>query len=122
MNQVFMNILSNAIDTLENKPEPRMIMISTELVDGQGQPLPTLSKSYARPANLWVRIKDNGPGMTEEVKRRLFDPFFTTKPVGKGTGLGLSISYQIVVEKHGGKLQCSSEIGQGSEFLISIPV
>ncbi|HEY9809267.1 MAG TPA: GAF domain-containing protein [Halomicronema sp.] len=122
MNQVFMNILSNAIDTLENKPEPRIIMINTELVDGEGQPLETLLKSYPRPANLWVKIKDNGPGMTEEVKRRLFDPFFTTKPVGKGTGLGLSISYQIVVEKHGGKLQCFSEVGKGSEFLISIPV
>jgi signal transduction histidine kinase len=122
MNQVFMNILSNAIDTLENKPEPRTIMINTELVDGEGQPLEAVLKSYPRPANLWVKIKDNGPGMTEDVKRRLFDPFFTTKPVGKGTGLGLSISYQIVVEKHGGKLQCFSEVGKGSEFVISIPV
>jgi signal transduction histidine kinase len=60
--------------------------------------------------------------MTEQVKARLFDPFFTTKPVGVGTGLGLSISYQIVVEKHGGQLQCQSQEGQGTEFVIQIPL
>ena len=72
----------------------------------------------------WVRIciEDNGSGITESVKQQLFDPFFTTKPVGKGTGLGLSISYQIVVEKHGGKLECISEPGQGAEFWIEIPI
>ncbi|MBD3560673.1 HAMP domain-containing histidine kinase, partial [Planktothrix sp. FACHB-1355] len=69
-----------------------------------------------------VRIRDNGPGMTEEVRKRLFDPFFTTKPVGKGTGLGLSISYQIVAEKHGGQLKCISAPGQGAEFIIEIPI
>jgi signal transduction histidine kinase len=60
--------------------------------------------------------------MTEEVQQKLFDPFFTTKPLGKGTGLGLSISYQIIVEKHGGKLQCISELGQGTQFIIEIPI
>jgi signal transduction histidine kinase len=60
--------------------------------------------------------------MTEQVKARLFDPFFTTKPVGVGTGLGLSISYQIVVEKHGGQLHCQSHEGQGTEFVIQIPL
>jgi signal transduction histidine kinase len=69
-----------------------------------------------------IRIRDNGPGMTQSVVRRLFDPFFTTKPVGKGTGLGLSISHQIVVEKHGGILKCLSELGQGTEFWIQIPI
>ena len=69
-----------------------------------------------------VRIIDNGIGMTEEIRKQIFDPFFTTKPVGKGTGLGLSISYQIVVEKHGGMLECSSELGKGTEFLIKLPV
>ncbi|MBD0300502.1 MAG: HAMP domain-containing histidine kinase, partial [Nitrososphaera sp.] len=69
-----------------------------------------------------IRIADNGPGMTEDICRRLFDPFFTTKPVGKGTGLGLSISYQIVTEKHGGSLSCTSEPGEGAEFQIRIPV
>ncbi|HEY9805666.1 MAG TPA: PAS domain S-box protein, partial [Candidatus Obscuribacterales bacterium] len=100
LNQVFMNILSNAIDVLEEQyqnqaaqPQPGTIHISTTVQ-----------------ANNWVviRIADNGPGMSETVQRRLFDPFFTTKPVGRGVGLGLSISYQIVVEKHGGHLKCHS--------------
>jgi signal transduction histidine kinase len=69
-----------------------------------------------------IRIRDNGPGLTEKAKSRLFDPFFTTKLVGKGTGLGLSISYQIVVEKHAGSLECISETGQGAEFRIKIPI
>jgi signal transduction histidine kinase len=69
-----------------------------------------------------IRIKDNGSGMTENVKARLFDPFFTTKPMGKGTGLGLSISYQIIVEKHNGQLKCISAPGEGTEFLIEIPI
>lgn len=60
--------------------------------------------------------------MTEKVKQQIFDPFFTTKPVGKGSGLGLSVSYQIVVEKHGGILQCTSEPGKGTEFLIQLPI
>lgn len=72
----------------------------------------------------WVQIliADNGSGMSELVKDEVFNPFFTTKPAGKGTGLGLSISHQIIVEKHGGILKCSSEIGKGSEFWIQIPV
>jgi signal transduction histidine kinase len=69
-----------------------------------------------------IRIADNGPGIPKEVKQRIFDPFFTTKPVGEGTGLGLSISYQIVVEKHGGQLQCFSEPGKGTEFVVKIPL
>jgi signal transduction histidine kinase len=69
-----------------------------------------------------ISIANNGAGMTEEVRSRVFDPFFTTKAVGKGTGLGLSISYQIVVEKHGGKLRCISAPDQGAEFVIEIPV
>ncbi len=123
LNQVFMNILSNAIDAvesgvgidektarLENRLSPRFerkIVIRTEVCD----------RTFAR-----ISISDNGPGMTEEVRARIFDPFFTTKAVGKGTGLGLSISYQIVVEKHGGKLICISAPGQGAEFVIEIPV
>jgi signal transduction histidine kinase len=69
-----------------------------------------------------IQIVDNGTGMSEEVQRRLFDLFFTTKPVGSGTGLGMSISYQIVVEKHGGQLQCVSAPGQGTAFLIYLPI
>jgi signal transduction histidine kinase len=117
LNQVFMNILANAIDALnsyntqrspsEIQKNPSTIRIRTEM----------LGSDY-----VIVRIADNGPGMTEEVRGKLFDPFFTTKPVGKGTGLGLSISYQIVVEKHGGVLKCVSQPGQGAEFWIEIPV
>ncbi len=106
LNQVFMNILSNAIDAIENQPDLRIITIKTEL-----------NKS-----NIIIRIRDNGPGIPENINKKLFDPFFTTKPVGKGTGLGLSISYQIVVEKHKGLIQCISEPGQGAEFYISIPL
>ena len=69
-----------------------------------------------------IRISDNGPGMSQEVRQRVFDPFFTTKPVGAGTGLGLSISYQIVVDKHGGELSCVSAPGEGTEFIIELPV
>ena len=117
LNQVFMNILSNAIDALEEGmagalgiaddscPKPS-IRIITSL---QGQ-------------SALIRIADNGAGMPEDVKSRLFDPFFTTKPVGKGTGLGLSISYQIVVEKHRGRLWCESVTERGTEFWIKIPV
>ncbi|MBP0012494.1 MAG: PAS domain S-box protein [Roseofilum sp. SBFL] len=112
LNQVFMNIISNSIDALENRAEPRQITIVTD----RGKP-----KDWKTP-HVAIRIQDNGQGMTEEVKRRLFDPFFTTKPVGKGTGLGLSISYQIVVEKHRGKIDCFSEPGKGSEFVIRIPI
>ncbi|WP_017716760.1 ATP-binding protein [Kamptonema formosum] len=114
VNQVFMNILANAIDALEEgmaAPAP-------------GCPTPTIRirTEVLRPDFVTVRIGDNGPGMEPEVLARLFDPFFTTKPAGKGTGLGLSISYQIVVEKHGGTLQCLSEPGQGTEFWVELPV
>jgi two-component system, NtrC family, sensor kinase len=116
LNQVFMNIISNAIDALENynsqraiaeiHANPNTITITTEVIEKKC---------------VVIRIADNGSGMTEAVKERLFDPFFTTKPVGKGTGLGLSISYQIVVEKHGGTLRCVSKPGQGTEFWVEIP-
>ncbi|MBD2607083.1 histidine kinase [Scytonema hofmannii FACHB-248] len=116
LNQVFMNIISNAIDAFESsnnkhnlleiKNNPPKITITTEVIE----------------TNVVIRIADNGLGIKESVKERLFDPFFTTKPVGKGTGLGLSISYQIVVDKHKGKLRCVSEPGQGAEFFIEIPL
>jgi signal transduction histidine kinase len=144
-----MNILSNAIDALEEghgawgighgeeKQSPACnnqgptIWIRTEVGNGawgmgHGEdswqcPMPNaqcpMPNSYVR-----VAIADNGPGMTEDVRRRVFDPFFTTKPVGAGTGLGLSISYQIVVEKHGGQLKCISAPGQGTELIIEIPL
>lgn len=117
INQVFMNLLVNAIDAIDEqnkkrsldelKANPSTIRVQTELLDNQ---------------EVAIRIIDNGSGMTEEVQQQLFHPFFTTKPVGTGTGLGLSISYQIVVEKHGGQLFCHSNLGQGTEFVLQIPV
>lgn len=68
-----------------------------------------------------MAIADNGTGIPEEIKSRIYDPFFTTKPIGKGTGMGMSISYQIIVEKHGGKLECLANSPQGTEFIIQIP-
>lgn len=114
MNQVFMNIIANAIDALDAQPDPKIIKITTEM----GEP----SHGNSQGKTVVIRIKDNGPGMPDRVRTRLFDPFFTTKAVGKGTGLGLSIGYQIVVEKHGGVLKCISEPGEGAEFWIEIPV
>ncbi|QSJ14259.1 HAMP domain-containing protein [Nostoc sp. UHCC 0702] len=118
LNQAFMNLLANAIDALEEsvrlqktkaKPQtqPGTIWISTQVM-----------------ADNWVEIAiaDNGSGIPETVRSRIFDPFFTTKPIGKGTGLGLSISYKIVTEKHHGKMWCDSTLGEGSKFVISIPV
>jgi PAS domain S-box-containing protein len=121
LNQVFMNILSNAVDALEE--------LQVEFKESKGSPvascpLPTIriSSEVKDGETLLIRIADNGTGMNEEVRRKLFDPFFTMKPIGKGTGLGLSISYQVVVEKHGGQLTCISEPGQGAEFRIEIPI
>ncbi|HEY9295330.1 MAG TPA: ATP-binding protein, partial [Phormidium sp.] len=117
LNQVFMNIISNAIDALDkfrNKEEEAnhnlipTIIIHTELSSDKSRAV--------------VRVKDNGCGISDEHKTKLFDPFFTTKPVGKGTGLGLAICYQIVVDKHKGDLRCISEFGKGTEFIIEIPV
>ncbi|MFB2937696.1 GAF domain-containing protein [Aerosakkonemataceae cyanobacterium BLCC-F154] len=133
LNQVFMNIISNAIDALENVAEPRKITIRTSVVKNRSESYllagenQLQSNDYLPEFNdnlhiVVVSISDNGLGMSEEVRKRLFDPFFTTKPVGKGTGLGLSISYQIVAEKHGGQLRCNSAPGKGAEFVLEIPV
>jgi signal transduction histidine kinase len=124
INQVFLNLLTNAIDVLEGlghaQDQPRYITISTSVEEISREFMG--GESEEKLPHVVIRIADNGPGMREEVYRRLFEPFFTTKPVGKGTGLGLSISYQIVVEKHKGLLTCHSEPGKGAEFLISLPV
>ncbi|MGM3305281.1 PAS domain S-box protein [Anabaena sp. WFMT] len=110
LNQVFMNILSNAIDALENADlvnKKREINIITEQINNY---------------RLAIRIFDNGLGIPAEIIHKLFDPFFTTKEVGKGTGLGLSISYQIIVDRHQGNLSCYSTLGKGTEFVIEIPM
>jgi signal transduction histidine kinase len=127
LNQVFMNIISNAIDALEEGNGA----LGTRHGKKQLLPMPNpqcpiptirIRTEIKHPDCVTVRIADNGPGMSESVKARLFNPFFTTKPVGKGTGLGLSISYQIVADKHGGCLTCHSQPGQGTEFCIEIPL
>ncbi|WP_293131750.1 PAS domain-containing protein [Microcoleus sp. bin38.metabat.b11b12b14.051] len=132
LNQVFMNILNNAIDALADVRNRKLELAS--VTDGEGQNFPSLPLACDVLPSIRIRttilennrvaiaISDNGPGMAESVKSRIFDPFFTTKPVGKGTGLGLSISYQIVVERHRGALRCISAPGGGTEFAIEIPI
>lgn len=108
LNQAFMNLLSNAIDALEaaNASDP-CITIRTECMGADA---------------VKIAIADNGAGISDEIKDNLFDPFFTTKPVGKGTGLGLSITHQIITEKHKGKIDYFSTLGEGTEFIIQIPI
>lgn len=125
LNQVFLNILTNAIDFLEEETEPLVVGSKPESspLPTSYYPLPTIRiQTEVLDNNIQIKIADNGPGMTAEVHQKLFDPFFTTKPVGKGTGMGLSISYQIVVQRHGGQLRCISKPGQGAEFIIEIPL
>jgi len=116
LNQVFMNLLSNAIDALESHTThmPK-ITIRTSVIANS---LPESATSD------WVKIsiEDNAGGIPESIQPKLFDPFFTTKPVGKGTGLGLSISHQIITEKHQGKIEFYSSVGQSTEFVIHIPI
>ena len=117
LNQVLMNILVNAMDALDEadikrtsqqiQENPSQITIRTSVVDSQ---------------SIEIAIADNAEGMPESVQSRIFDPFFTTKPVGKGTGMGMAISYQIITEKHGGKLLCFSSLGEGSNFIIQVPI
>jgi PAS domain S-box-containing protein len=113
LNQVFMNILTNAIDALEEKES------NWQSEEFSGSTIWIETRVVRK--NVVIRITDNGLGMSEETQRRLFDPFYTTKPVGKGTGLGLSVSYQIITEKHGGSLSCISVPGK-TTFRIQIPI
>ncbi|MGD1806812.1 sensor histidine kinase, partial [Dapis sp. BLCC M126] len=118
LNQVFMNLLANAIDALDEsngektfkqiEKQPNQITIVTELSEDKKRVI--------------VQIADNGTGMPEEVKARIFHQGYTTKGVGKGTGLGMAIAHQIVTEKHGGKISCNSTVGQGTIFTIVIPI
>ncbi|MBG0861263.1 MAG: GHKL domain-containing protein, partial [Bacteroidales bacterium] len=102
LNQVFLNILSNAVDAIDSSGE---IIITTASIDGMVR----------------ISIRDTGRGIPEEQKEKLFEPFFTTKEVGKGTGLGLSISHSII-EKHKGSIDVKSEVGKGSDFIITLPI
>lgn len=112
LNQVFLNLMVNAIDAMEDPScqsptyQPTLTLETIGLPDG------------------WVRVtvQDNGMGIPPEVQQKLFEPFFTTKAVGKGTGLGLAISYQIITDRHRGRLFCESEIGQGTRFVVEVPL
>lgn len=106
LNQVFINIIGNAIDSFPTTQSDRKITITTKQLAHQ---------------QVQIRIRDNGVGIPPEVRSRIFDPFFTTKPIGQGTGLGLSISYQII-EKHRGMIQLNSQVSYGTEFVINLPV
>jgi GAF domain-containing protein len=116
LNQVFMNLMANAIDALEEHNQKR----TPEEIKANPSKI-KISTSVNNKDWITISITDNANGIPEELQSHLFEPFFTTKSVGKGTGLGLSISYQIVCDKHGGKLYCNSAIGKGTEFVIEIP-
>ncbi|MFW9264794.1 PAS domain-containing sensor histidine kinase [Nostoc sp. CALU 546] len=128
LNQVFMNILSNAIDALEESfviSHLSLVNNTEQRTNYQGQitsPQIRICTQLQEPNQVTIRIADNGLGVTEDVKKQLFDPFFTTKPIGQGTGMGLAISYQIIAERHGGSLECISQPGQGAELVIKIPL
>ncbi|MEQ8963250.1 MAG: ATP-binding protein [Coleofasciculus sp. C2-GNP5-27] len=118
LNQVFINILSNAIDALEVRMQqdtnfiPK-IRICTDFITVPNQP--DINK-------IIIRITDNGVGIDRQIKSRIFDPFFTTKTIGQGTGLGLSVAHTSIVERHKGEIHCKSLLGQGTEFVIELPV
>lgn len=109
LNQVFMNILANAIDALEEHPSDKSneIIISTKRINSD-----------------WIKItiSDNGAGIPETILNNIFNPFFTTKPIGQGTGMGLAISHQIITQTHAGQIFCQSTLGEGTQFIIEIPI
>ena len=125
LNQAIMNILTNAIDALETHGSGRTALIATTVQssDPHAPESPTIHIRTHREDSGWVilSIRDNGPGIPEEVRSRIFDPFFTTKPVGQGTGMGLAISHEIIVNQHQGSLSCISSPGEGTTFTIKLP-
>jgi signal transduction histidine kinase len=126
LNQVFMNLLSNAIDALEEvsaiNHDTEETTTANNTQDESFCPTICIKTQVQDNNTVLLRITDNGPGIKPQMQQQIFDPFFTTKSVGKGTGLGLSISYQIIVEKHGGQLKCFSTPGEGTEFSIELPI
>ncbi|MCL1470673.1 hybrid sensor histidine kinase/response regulator [Argonema antarcticum] len=117
LNQVFMNLLANAIDALEESDRDRTFAE----IEAQPSKIAISTEIDPNTERVIIRIQDNGIGMTAEIKQKVFDYLFTTKSVGQGTGLGLSIARQIVEDKHGGKISCNSILGQGTEFTIALP-
>ena len=117
LNQVFMNILANAIDMFDEIAEAK----SFDDMERNPQQI-TIQTQQCTPLNVEICIRDNGKGISKEVCSKIFDRKFTTKEVGKGTGLGLAIAHQVVVSKHGGSLDVHSEMGYGTEFVIKLPI
>jgi two-component system, NtrC family, sensor kinase len=117
LNQVFMNIIANAIDAIE---EANFNRTADQTASQVGQI--TVRTSLLNQEWVEIVIADNGSGIPDHVKPHIFNPFFTTKPVGKGTGMGMAISYKIITQNHRGKLECRSTPGEGTEFVIQVPV
>lgn len=117
INQVLMNILSNAVDALEERDARR----GPSELDAAASRI-TITTAVVNQKSVQVVIADNGVGIPPQLQSHIFDPFFTTKSIGKGTGLGMSISYKIITDKHQGKLTCTSESGLGTSFTIEIPI
>ncbi|MGL4377564.1 MAG: sensor histidine kinase, partial [Microcoleaceae cyanobacterium] len=107
INQVFFNIISNSFYVLENRDDEGLLIITTW---------------QSAPDKVSISIRDNGSGIPPEIQGKIFDPFFTTKPIGQGTGLGLSICYQVIVKGHNGDIRCLSQPGEGTEFIIELPL
>jgi len=107
INQVFYNLIDNALDALDSALKPGEL---------------TLRSWQSEPDWVTISVRDTGSGIPAEIQDKIFDPFFTTKPVGKGTGLGLSVCYQVIVQAHGGKLSCVSQVGEGTEFIVELPL
>lgn len=118
LNQVFMNVVANAIDALEEANQGRTFAA----IAASPNTIAITAKLSENKRNVLIVIKDNGKGMSEEIRAQVFDYSFTTKAVGKGTGIGLSISRQIVEETHSGCLTCASVLGEGTEFTIALPL
>ena len=107
INQVFYNLIDNALDALQSTLKPGEL---------------TIRSWQSEPDWVTISVRDTGSGIPPEIQDKIFDPFFTTKPVGKGTGLGLSVCYQVIVQAHGGKLSCVSQVGEGTEFIVELPL
>ena len=107
INQVFYNLIDNALDAINSTKKPGELTLRT----------------FARePGWVTISIRDTGKGISAETQDKIFDPFFTTKPVGSGTGLGLSVCYQVIVQAHGGRIQCVSKVGEGTELIVELPL
>ncbi|MCC3431811.1 MAG: HAMP domain-containing histidine kinase, partial [Microcoleus sp. PH2017_04_SCI_O_A] len=107
INQVFYNLIDNALDAIDSADKPGELTIRSWL---------------SEPDWVTISVRDTGSGIPAQIQDKIFDPFFTTKPVGKGTGLGLSVCYQVIVQAHGGRIRCVSQVGEGTELIVELPL